>query len=85
MEEIRKSVKKDSVEYLVAYDRENDRVCPLPQHWQELWEMLPDRTRIRADWQPSLPLILAACHDTPAISKMLRLALPVYAASDGGG
>ena len=35
--------------------------------------MLPDRKRIGAGWEPPLPLILAAWHDTPAMSKMLRL------------
>ncbi len=74
MEEIHKNVEYVSVESLIAYCRENDRVCPLPQHWQKLWEMLPDRKRVGAGWEPSLPLILAAWHDTPAISKMLRLA-----------
>jgi hypothetical protein len=36
--------------------------------------MLPDRLRAGAGWQPPPPLILAAWHDTPAMSKMLRLA-----------
>ena len=35
----------DSVESLVAYCREKKRVCPLPQRWNELWEMLPNRQR----------------------------------------
>jgi len=74
MDEIRKTVTEDTVENLIAYCRENDRVCPLPLHWKKLWEMLPNRTRVGAGWQPSLPLILAAWHDTPAVSKMLRLA-----------
>lgn len=64
----------DSVESLVAFCRENDRVCPLPQLWNQLWKMLPDRKRNGAGWQPALPLILAAWHDTPAMLKMLRLA-----------
>ena len=33
-----------------------------------------DRTRTGNGWQPALPLILAAWHDTPALLKMLRLA-----------
>ena len=64
----------DTVESLVAYCRENNRVCPLPLLWNRLWEMLPNRTRVGAGWQPPLPLILAAWHDTPAMLKMLRLA-----------
>jgi hypothetical protein len=59
---------------LIAYCRENNRVCPQPDRWNELWKMLPGRKQIGAGWQPPPPLILAAWYDTPAMSKMLRLA-----------
>ena len=36
------------------------RVCPNPQLWNRLWEMLPDRRREGSAWIPSLPLILNA-------------------------
>jgi len=58
---------------LLDYVRENRRVCPLPQRWNELWEMLPDHKRVGNGWEPPLPLILAAWWDTPAMLKMLRL------------
>src|SRR5688572_15150851 len=64
----------DSAESLIAYCRENSRVCPLPQQWNELWELLPERRRVGGGWEPPLPLILAAWHETPAMLKMLRLA-----------
>jgi hypothetical protein len=64
----------EMIESLIAYCRENSRVCPLPAVWNRLWEMLPGRTRVGSGWQPPPPLILAAWHDTPAMSKMLRLA-----------
>ena len=51
---------------LLDYVRSNDRVCPQPQKWNELWEMLPDRRRAGEGWEPSLPLILDAWWDTPA-------------------
>lgn len=63
----------DSVESLVAYCQQNRRVCPQPQHWNELWEILPNRTRVGAGWQPSLPLILGAWWDTTSLQEMLRL------------
>jgi len=63
----------EAIESLIAFCRENGRVCPLPQLWNRLWEMLPDRLRAGAGWQPPPPLILAAWHDTPAMLKMLRL------------
>ena len=58
---------------LLNYVRDNRRVCPVPQRWNELWEMLPDRKRVGNGWEPPLPLILAAWWDTPAMLKMLRL------------
>ncbi len=74
----------ESVESVVAYCRENNRVCPLPQQWNGLWEMLPNRTQVGAGWQPPLPLILAAWHDTPAMLKMLRLAEHIEWAAQHG-
>jgi Mrr N-terminal domain len=64
----------ETSEALIAYCRGNNRICPQPDRWNQMWEMLPDRRQIGADWQPPLPLILAAWHDTPPQSKMLRLA-----------
>ncbi len=46
--------------------------------------MLPNRKRDGADWQPALPLILAAWHDTPAMLKMLRLAEHIEWAAQHG-
>ena len=74
----------DTVESLVAYCRENNRVCPLPNLWKRLWEMLPNRVQVEAGWQPPLPLILAAWHDTPAMPKMLRLAEHIGWAAEHG-
>lgn len=63
----------ETIEELIAYCRENDRVCPAPQLWSELWEVLPNRTRVGNSWNPAPPLILAAWHETPALMKMVRL------------
>jgi hypothetical protein len=63
----------DTVTSVVAYCREHSRVCPLPPKWNRLWELLPNRARVGAGWQPPPPLILAAWHDTSAELKMLRL------------
>ncbi len=74
----------ESVESLVAYCRENNRVCPQPPQWDQLWESLPERERVGAGWKPPLPLILAAWHDTPAMLKMLRLAEHIQWAAKHG-
>jgi len=58
---------------LLEYVRANSRVCPQPQRWNQLWEMLPEHRQVGVGWQPTLPLILAAWWDTPALQKMLRL------------
>ena len=58
---------------LLLYCRANGRVCPMPQLWNALWEMLPRRSREGLSWRPAPPLILAAWHDTPAVLKMSRL------------
>ena len=49
------------------------RICPQPQKWNELWEMLPNKKRKGAGWEPPLPLILAAWWDTPILMKKLRI------------
>lgn len=45
--------------------QKNNRVCPQPQEWQQLYDLLPNKKRIGAGWEPSLPLILAACIHQP--------------------
>lgn len=74
----------ESTESLIAYCRENSRVCPMPQRWIVLWDLLPDRTRVGVGWQPPLPLILGAWDDTPGMLKMLRLAEHIEWAADHG-
>lgn len=63
----------NDIETLVAYCRDKNRICPMPDPWNQLWEMLPDRERVGAGWQPPPPLILAAW-TSPTASKMARLA-----------
>jgi hypothetical protein len=74
----------ETAECLIAYCRENNRVCPLPPLWNKLWEMLPNRSRVGGGWSPPSPLILAAWHDTPAILKMVRLAEHIQWAEQHG-
>ena len=63
----------EAVDRLIAYCRENNRVCPLPKAWQQLWEMLPEKRQGVGAWEPAVPLIGAAWHETPAMLKMVRL------------
>jgi hypothetical protein len=73
-----------TLEDVLAEAKKNKRVCPQPQKWQELYEMLPGRKRKNGGWEPSLPLILAAWWDTPALAKMLRLGEHIEWASSHG-
>lgn len=74
----------DSAESLITYCRENDRICPMPQQWYALFQLLPDRKRVGGGWEPALPLILAAWHDTPYLMKMLRVAEHIEWAAEHG-
>ena len=65
---------------LLDYVCQKGRICPNPQEWQELWEMLPDKQQVGLGWNPPLPLILAAWSE-PAMFKEMRLEVHIrYAA-----
>ena len=58
---------------LLVYCKSNSRICPVPTKWNELWELLPNRSRDGSGWVPSLPLILAAWYNSSAEMKITRL------------
>jgi hypothetical protein len=58
---------------LLAFARADGRVCPQPQPWHALWEMLPRSEGIGGDSKPPLPLILGAWWCASALEKQLRL------------
>ena len=74
----------ETAEALIAYCRENQRVCPMPQQWQKLWDMLPERKQVGAGWQSPLPLILAAWNHTSDQEKIARLAEHIHWAEKHG-
>ncbi len=75
---------KDKFKALGEYIQSDDRACPMPNYWNELWKMLPNRRqKENGGWDPSLPLILAAWWDTTAEQKRERLIEHVkYAANN---
>jgi hypothetical protein len=74
----------DRLALLLKYAQDEGRICPQPQRWNELWEMLPEKERVGIGWRPSLPLILGAWWHTSDIEKTLRLQEHIeYAASKG--
>lgn len=58
----------ESFDSLWLYCTANNRICPMPQRWNELFEKLRDRKRVGNGLQLAAPLILAAWSDTPALS-----------------
>jgi len=73
-----------TLDEVLAEAQRNRRVCPQPQKRNELYQLLPNKKRRGNGWEPSLPLILAAWWDTPAMQKMLRLREHIEWASKHG-
>jgi len=69
---------------LLEFVRAEGRVCPMPQKWNELWELLPERRRVGVGWEPPLPLILSAWWHASAMQKQERLAEHLRHAADHG-
>lgn len=74
----------DSFDSLWRYCTADNRVCPMPQRWNELFGKLKDTRRGGNGWEPALPLILAAWHDSGAMFKTLRLREHIEWARDHG-
>lgn len=68
---------------LIEYCRKDGRICP--NAWIELYELLPNKKRNdNGGWEPPLPLILAAWHETPALLKIIRLREHILWADEHG-
>ena len=72
------------VEELLAFCQAEQRVCLQPQPWNELWELLPDKKRVGAGWDPSLPLILSAWWHTSDEDKRSRFQSHIRWAAEHG-
>ena len=58
-----------TVEEAMVEARKNNRVCPRPDRWKQVFDMLPDKAREK----PSQPPIGGAWAATPSISKRMVL------------
>ncbi|MCX6251418.1 MAG: hypothetical protein NTX61_11780 [Bacteroidetes bacterium] len=63
----------ENTESLIQFCQENQRVCPMPIYWNDLWGKLKNRKRVGNGWEPSAPLILAGWWEASDLSKRLRL------------
>ena len=71
--ELKQKLEINSLQELIDYCKDKDRVCPQPQLWNEMWNKLKDKKQIGARWQPPLPLILAAWWEASTDLKKQRL------------
>lgn len=58
---------------LLNFVTTDDRVCPRPIEWNELWQSLPNRRRTETGWEPALPLVLAGWGTSTNEAKAMRL------------
>lgn len=73
-----------TLEVVLGEARRNNRVCPQPKRWNDLYNMLPETKRKDGGWEPAAPLILAAWWAAPALLKMMRLREHIEWASSHG-
>ena len=58
---------------LWVHSTANNRLVPMPPQWSQLYGLLKNtRQKPSGGWEPPLPLILAAWHDSMPIEKQLR-------------
>ena len=69
---------------LLNYVVENNRICPNPDQWAKLWEMLPAKKREGLGWKPPVPLILNAWQNTSGSQKSYRLKTHLHYAKEMG-
>jgi hypothetical protein len=73
----------ETFETLWTYCSSNRRA--IPRDWKKLYEMLAaKKQKPSGGWEPPLPLILAAWHETMPIEKQLRFKEHLQWASDHG-
>jgi hypothetical protein len=63
------------VSVLEAMDeaRRNRRVCPAPEAWLQLYEMLPGKRQVGRTWEPQPPIPREAWEITASINKRMCL------------
>jgi len=74
---------KETFETLWQYCTSNNRMCPMPIKWNELFKILKDiKQNSDGGWTLSLPLILNAWGNTTPLEKHLRFKEHIQWASD---
>lgn len=77
------SEQQDQFDVLWTYCTDQKRA--IPRDWNKLYKMLANKKqKSSGGWEPSLPLILAAWHETMPIEKQLRFREHLEWARDQG-
>ncbi|MBG9390367.1 hypothetical protein [Caenimonas aquaedulcis] len=67
------AIKGITVAEAMVEARRNNRLCPQPLLWKQLYDMLPDKVQGDHGWQPQPPLIGSAWSSTPPLVKRMCL------------
>ena len=67
------AAKAPTVDEVMALVRRNNRVCPIPARWLQLYNLLPGKRHNPLGWQPPPPLTGPAWAGTPPLSKRMCL------------
>ena len=67
---------------ILTFSQTEQRICPQPQVWNQLWELLPNKSRVGAGWEPSPPLILGAWWHTSDAEKQSRFLSHIHWAAE---
>ena len=77
-------LKMENNQYIFEFIKSEKRVCPKPDLWNEIWEMLPNKEQVVSGWSPPLPLILSAWWQTSDQEKKDRLKTHLIYAEQNG-
>lgn len=69
---------------LIEVINKNNRICPQPLNWNELHGLLPNTKRVGVGYEPPIPLILGAWHNTSDEKKKERLLVHIKWAEENG-
>ncbi len=72
----------ETFDTLWKYCTSNNRLCPIPMKWNELFGMLKNKRQIDGESKPSLPLILSGWEHTVPVQKYLVFKEHIRWASD---
>lgn len=73
-----------TVEEVLNSVASSGRVCPQPQQWDYLWQLLPGRKHSGTTWDPPPPLILGAWWESSDAAKRERFVHHLKYARDHG-